>query len=175
MTDMLVQVRHQKLLARFLPSHFGRERRVLIGFQVMQGDSPEVRDDDPSGYFFVSPGVLEAAYVVHRLRVRLPEVLASALVLNDQAARPEQVDGAPRPTKLLYGFLERRNGSTFDAENVEELIPERLALRVLTRFVFPVIGKHDGAMTDLVPTERHSLRLATGGRESALDCHKRGV
>ena len=73
---------------------------VLFRFKIVEGDAGEIRDDQPAGNLAVAPGILEAADVVHALRVRLAQILAGGLVLHEQAARPEQINEAPIAGKL---------------------------------------------------------------------------
>jgi hypothetical protein len=70
---------------------------VLLRFEIVEGDAGEIGDDQPAGNLAVTPGVLESADVSHTLGAGLAEVLASELVLDQQAARPEQVNEAPVP------------------------------------------------------------------------------
>ena len=66
-------------------------------FKVVEGNALEIRDDDEAGDLLFTPGVLQAAHVVHGLGVGFPQVLPGALVLAEQLPRPKDVDSAPVP------------------------------------------------------------------------------
>jgi hypothetical protein len=69
--------------------------------------------------------------------VGLVEALAGGLVFDEQAARPEQINEAPIAGELLDQLLKGGDGAAPDAEDVEEVVPEGLALGGLPRFALP--------------------------------------
>jgi hypothetical protein len=83
--------------------------------------------------------------------MRLAEIGPGGFVLDKQASRPEQVDETPIAGELLDRLLESGDGAAADAEDVEEIIPERLSLSGFTSFALPFLAEGDGAVANLVP------------------------
>jgi hypothetical protein len=94
-------------------------------------------------------------------------------VLGEQAARPEQVNEAAIAGELLHRLLEGGDGAAADAEDVEELVPEGLALGGFACFAFPIPGKrmarwrisfHESGTSHSMPARagRGSPRLIAG-------------
>jgi hypothetical protein len=80
-------------------------------------------------------------------------------VLDQQHALPEAVDAAvpelvagPRDGDLLF---ERCDAAAFDAEDVEEGVPETLRLGALGGLGRPVLAERDRTRLDLVSAQRH--------------------
>ena len=71
--------------------------------------------------------------------------------LAEHAPRPEQINEAPIAGELFHRLFEGGDGAAADAEDVEELVPEGLALGGFAGFAFPFPGKSDGAVANLVP------------------------
>ena len=117
----------------------------------MEGDAGEVRDDH------ITRGILGAAFVEQVLDVLkglglgFAEVLAEALVLDQQRAFPEQVNVAVLPGDALDRLFKAGHQPALDAEHVEELVPEGLFLGGLAPRAGPVMGELDGAVADFVP------------------------
>mgnify|MGYP003551574649 CR=1 FL=1 len=86
-----------------------------------------------------------------RLAVGLAEVLASALVLGEQHAFPEEVDEAVAAAQVSYRLLETGHMSPRESEDFEELIPESFGLGVLAIFRCPFLGECQGARADFIP------------------------
>jgi len=95
----------------------------------------------------------------HALGVGLAEVLAGGLVLGQPPARPEQVNEAPVAGELFDRFFEGGDGAAADAEDVEEVVPEGLALGSLARFALPFTAECDSAVPNLIPRQWHGRRL----------------
>ena len=93
------------------------------------------------------------------LTARNGQVATSALLLDQQNARPEQVDEAVGVVQSPDVFLVPRDGAPPDAENVEEFVVEALRLALLVCSVRPLAGKGGGARPDLVPGKPHRLPL----------------
>jgi hypothetical protein len=88
--------------------------------------------------------------------VRLSQILAGGLVLDKQPARPKQVNESPIAGEFFYRLLECSDRTTADAEDVEEFVPEGLALGGFAGFTLPVFAEGDGAVANFVPRERHA-------------------
>jgi hypothetical protein len=80
----------------------------------------------------------------------LVEILPGGLVLDEEFAGPEEVDFSEVSGEFFHGFLERGDGAALDAEDVEEVVPVRLALGLLGSGVPPFAGEADGAFADFV-------------------------
>ncbi|MEI6607169.1 MAG: hypothetical protein WCP35_17795 [Verrucomicrobiota bacterium] len=79
---------------------------VLLRFEIVEGDAIEIGDDEPARDFLGAAGIHQAANVPQTLGMRLVQVLAGGLVLDEDAARPEDVDVAPIAGEFFDGFLE---------------------------------------------------------------------
>ena len=95
------------------------------------------------------------------------QVTASALLLDQQHARPEQVDEAGRVVEPLDALLVPGDGAALDAEDLEERIVEALGLALLVRGVGPLAGEVAGAGADLVPGKPHRRRPPTSATATA--------
>ncbi len=130
--------------------------RVL--FQIVQRDAGEIGNDHVLRDFVAAAFARQILDVVHRLGVGLAEVFAAALVLGEQDRLPEEVDEAVVAAEVLDRFLEAGHVAAGEAEDLEELVPERLRLGVLARFGGPFAGKREGAAADFVPGNGHGER-----------------
>lgn len=54
-------------------------------------------------------------------------------------------------TQSLDGLFEGGDGAAFDAEDVEEFVPEGLGFGAFFGGALPLVGKGDGALADFVP------------------------
>ena len=125
--------------------------RAILGFEVMEGDAGEVRDNHIARGFLGAALVEQVLDILEGLRLRLAEVLSEALVLDQQRAFPEQVNVAVLPRDALDRLLKAGHQPALDAEHIEELVPEGLFLRGLAPRAGPVVRKLNGAVADFVP------------------------
>ncbi len=132
---------------------------ILFGFEVVEGDAFEIRNNEPTRDFFFASGIDEAADVFHALGVGFIEVLTSGFLFDEDAAGPEEVDLAPGAGEFFHRFLEGCDGAAFDAEDFEKFVPERLAAATLGPGVFVLAGEGDGAAFDFVPG-KHVVSIA---------------
>ena len=95
--------------------------------------------------------LLEAGKVVERLFLGACQVAAGALLLDKEHALPEQVDEAALVAQLLDGFLETGDAAAGDAEYLEKLVVEGLALAAFVMGVLPFLGEAGRPRPDLVP------------------------
>ena len=128
-----------------------REIGVLLGLQIVEGDALEIGDDEPARHFLFASGIDEATDVFHALGVGFVEVLACGFLLYEQAAGPKEVDFPPGAGKFFHGLLEGGDGAAFDAEDVEKVIPERLAVAAFRARVFVFARKGNRAAFDFIP------------------------
>jgi len=100
-------------------------------------------------------------------------VCAVALVLDEELAAPEEVDGALVAFEVGDIRLEGGEGGAAEAEDVEELVPEGLLLGALGAVASVVAGEADGAVADFVPGKvgHDSGRLAAGLDRRGRFCH----
>ena len=101
----------------------------------------------------------EVADVVKRLSFGFMEVFAEGFVLDEHDAGPEEVNAGVIAGDFLDGFLERGDDAAFDAEDVEEFVPESLFFGGFAADAGPFAGEFDGVVADLVPTEWHGGRI----------------
>ena len=93
------------------------------------------------------------------------EVLAKALVFDQEDAAPEQVNEPVLAAEVADGFLETGDVPAGQAEDVKEGIPKGLALGRFAGLARPIVGKTNGVVSDFIPGNRHGRRLArTGGK-----------
>ena len=76
---------------------------LVFGFKVVEHDPREVGNDDVAGNFVVLAFAEEGLDVFKGLGLRLTQVVAERLVLDDEVAFPEQVDEAVVAGDLLTG------------------------------------------------------------------------
>ena len=82
--------------------------------------------------------------------------MASRFVLNQQLARPEQVnEPVVAPQIPDRGFVSG-NLAALDAEHIKKLIPKGLLFRALAPGFGPLPRELQGAVADFIPTDRHS-------------------
>ena len=141
--DVLVQLGERKLVR-------------LVFLKIVQGDSSEVGNDDVSRHLFAAPFPLQALDVVHRLGVGLTEIFVARLVLREQHALPEEVDEPVTAPDVFHGLFKAGDLPPPQAEDGEEVVPERLRLSVLTTLSRPISRKGDSAGADFIPAKRHS-------------------
>lgn len=128
-----------------------REAVNFVFVQVVQFEVPEVAQQDVTGLLVG----LQAGKIVPGLLERLGQILAPALVLDQQRAFPPQVDVAVLVVDFLDALLEGGDLAALDAEDLEELVPETLGIGVFAFDVSPVLGKRAGAVGYLFPVEGH--------------------
>ena len=117
----------------------------------MQREAGEIGDKHIARRLLAATRVVKVLNIAHRLRMSLAQIPATRLVFRDQLAGPQQIDEVGRATQIADGLLERRDGTAADAENLEKLIPKRLAIGSLSRGVGPIARKGGRAVADFVP------------------------
>ena len=95
--------------------------------------------------------------ILPRLFVGFAEIAPGALLLDDQHARPEQVDEARTVVELRDMGLVSRDAPPPHPEHVEEGVVKALRLALLVGGILPVPGEGGGAGADLVPRQAHGL------------------
>lgn len=137
-------------------------RTLILRFQIVQGDSFKVGNDDVSGDF---PGAAFAGQILdvaECLRFGFPEIRSGTLMLNKNNTPPEQVDEAILSGDFPDGFLEAGDYPAADAEYVEELVPERLFFGGFALFAGPLAGEPDRVVADFVPGQCWHVRENAG-------------
>ena len=89
-------------------------------------------------------------------------------MLHDKHAGPEEVDEVVALVELLHMHLEAHDAVALYSEDLEELQPEALGLRVLIVGMGPLLGEGGGAAADLDAREGHGGKVARAGL--ALAC-----
>ena len=116
-----------------------REVGILLGLKVVNGDALKIGNDEVPRAIFALPGFLQPPDIFHRLRMGFVQVLARALVFNDERTRPKKIDAAPMTGELLYRLLKTGNHPALDAEDIEIVIPKGLSLGGLAGFSLPLL------------------------------------
>ena len=115
--------------------------------QVVKLEGPEIADEDVARTVALGQRV----EVLSGLPVRLAEIAPGALLLDDQDARPEEVD-EPRPVVEPGDMLlVAGDGPAAHIEDLEEVVVEALRLALLVGSVPPLRCEGRGAYTHLVP------------------------
>ena len=87
----------------------------------------------------------ERVEILPGLTVGAGQIAPGALLLDDQDARPEQVDEPGAVVGLLHMFLVARDGPAPDPEHLEEVVVEALRLALLVGRVPPLLGEVEEA------------------------------
>ena len=124
---------------------------LVLGFQVVQGDAGEVRDDHIAGHLVPSPVTDEVLNVTERLGLGFAQILSLALVLHQERPAPEEVDKTVIPREVPYRLFEAGHRSPAQAEDPKELVPEGLLFRGFLLGLSPVVGKAYGVVTNFIP------------------------
>ena len=139
--DMVVQVRQG-------------ERSLLALVQIVKLEAPEVADQDIARPFPLG----QAVEILPGLPVGDFEIAPFALLLDDQDARPEQVDEPGAVIQLLHMRFVARDGTSPYTGNLEELVVEALRLTLLVGCVLPLVSESGSADTNFVPGQAHGLK-----------------
>ena len=150
---------------------------VEIGLEVLEQESPlavllqieqvpalEVAGQDVARAVALQQPVI----IIERLVARLAQVQSRRLLLDDQGARPEQVDEALLVAgQVADTLLVSRDLTAADAEAIEEFVVECLGFALLVTCILVLLGKGGGAGADFGPLETHypQLRRGTGVRQ----------
>src|SRR5260370_6039681 len=116
-----------------------RQLALVFGLKIVQGDAGKVGNDHVAGNFIFAALARKVLDVTERLRLRLAQVLAKALVLDEHDAGPEQVNVAVLAGDLLYRLFKASYRAAADTENIEELVPERLLFGLFARDARPFL------------------------------------
>ena len=125
--DVLVEFREGEI-GRDLHAVIGKERKLflLFRFEIVKHDPREVGNDDVARDLAVLAVVEEGLDVTERLRLRLAEIPAERLVLDDEVALPKEVDKPVMTGDFLHGRFEAGYGFPRNTEDFKKLVPERL-------------------------------------------------
>ena len=130
-----------------------RESGLLPLVQIVKLEGLEVADQDAAGPVPLGQGV----EILPGLPIGAGKIAPGALLLDDQDARPEQVDVAVRVVETLYVLFIARDGPALDPEYLKEVVVEALRLALLVGRVPPLLGEGGGAGANLVPRQAHSI------------------
>ncbi len=148
-----------------------REARLLAFVEVEQFEVLKIAHQQVAG-----PLVLrESVEVGHCLSAGRGEIPAGALLLDEQHARPEQVDEALGVVEPLDVLLVAGDAAPLDAEDPEESVVEALRLALLVAGVRPLAGELGGTGADLVPGESHRRRISVAATPCRSPRRCRGV
>ena len=114
---------------------------------------------------FVTAGrvIGQIADVLKSLGLGLAQVFTERFVLDEQDARPEQINAPVVAGNFLHGLFKTGDDAAFDAEDLKEFVPEGLFLGALAFDAGPFAGELDRVVADFVPTDRHGATLAQAG------------
>src|SRR6185437_14112958 len=99
---------------------------LVIRLKVMQGDAGEIRDDYIARNFIFAAFAREVMDVTKCLRLGPAKVFSKTLVLDEQDARPEEVNVTILAGKIFYRLFKAGDNATANSEHVEEFIPVSL-------------------------------------------------
>jgi hypothetical protein len=97
--------------------------------------------------------------VIERLFLRLNEIAPGGFVFDKKVSLPEQIDEAVLAAKPLHRLFEGRDLSPLDAEDLEEIVVERLFFARLVMRILPILREFSGADADFVGAERQPSGL----------------
>ena len=127
--------------------------------EVAEFEVLEIADQDVAGLLVFREGIEIAA----GLLVGLLQIAPGALLLDDQDARPEEVDESARVVELPHVLLVAGHGLPAHPEDAEEVVVEALGLALLVVGVRPLPGEGRRSDADLVPGQAHVAGYRTGG------------
>ena len=134
------------------------ERDAFALVEIMELEGLKVANQNVAGPFPLG----QAIEILPGLPVGIFEVASLALLLDDQDARPEQVDEPGAVIQLLYMFFVARHGTPPYIENLEELVVEALCLTLLVGRVPPLGSECGSAGAHLIPGQAHGLKSLQG-------------
>ena len=134
-----------------------RQVALFLRLQVVQGNPREIGNDDVAGDFVAAGRVAgQIADVLESLGFGLAQVFAERFVLDEQDARPEKINAPVVAGNFLHRLFKTGDDAAFDAEDLEEFVPEGLFFGALAFDAGPFAGKLDRVVADFVPTDRHA-------------------
>ena len=109
LVDVAVEIGEGKLVRDAAP--VVKQRQVVLFFRlkIVQGDPGKIRNDDVAWNFVESIFIGKLARIVERLRFRLAEILPERFMLDQQLARPEEVNITVLPRDFLDRLFKRRH------------------------------------------------------------------
>src|SRR6185437_463093 len=113
---------------------------LVIRLKVVQGDASKIRDNYVARNFIFAAFTGQVVYITKCLRLGLAKVLSKTLVLDEQDARPEEVNVTILSGKILNRLFKAGDNAAADSEDVEEFIPVSL-LFSLFFFNAPILLK----------------------------------
>src|SRR6185437_8538661 len=160
--DVLVEIGQRKFERGDATARNTREAFLLFRFEIIEGDAGEVGNDDVARSIVHAPVSGEVLDIFEGLRLSLSEVLAEALVFNEQDAGPEKIDKTVLTGNFPDRFFKARDNATADTEDVEEFVPEGLLFGAFAFDAGPFLRKGNRTMADFVPGKRHRRMIAKG-------------
>ena len=121
--------------------------------QIIEFEGLKIAHEDVAGSLPFGQGV----EVFPRLPVGLCKITALAFLLDEQDARPEEVNVAVGIVKTPHVLLEACYGAATDAEDLEEIVVETLRLASFIRSARPRASEVRRADAHLVPGEAHQI------------------
>nr|WP_296763132.1 hypothetical protein [Sediminimonas sp.] len=131
----------------------------LAAIEIGQFEGLEIADQNVTGLFVIG----DVGQVFQRLLLGLEQITPFRFLLDNQGARPEQIDKAPRPPGALHRKLVLGHAPPFDSEDVKEGVVKALRLALFIVGVFPVIREAGGAGANFVPGQPHGPSMAQRG------------
>jgi hypothetical protein len=147
----------------------GQQQGVFMTVvKIMDVKAGEVGSDEPA-----RPLVgLEPLDVIQALAACFVEVLATAFVLDEQLAFPDQVDEADVAIEHADGRFETGDLPPVRTVADEEMIPKTLGIGVFIGGVAPMFGKGGAAGADFVPGEHEVSARADWQIAYRKDCSR---
>ena len=131
-----------------------REFFLLLWLQIVEDKAGEIAQDDVARELIVPPLAGEVGEIGEGLRSGFVERCATALVLHEQDAGPEEIEEGVVAFQVFHRALKHCDALERETEALKETDPEKVLLLLLVRGVFPLARKSDGAVTGFIPTER---------------------
>src|SRR6056297_58631 len=132
-----------------------QEGRFLAGVEVDQLERLEIADKDVSRLFVIG----DVAQVVERLLLGLEQIAPLGFLLDDEGARPEQINESAGTPGARHRHFILRDLAALDPEDAEKGVVKALGLALLIAGILPVLGKVGGAGAHLVPSTAHEISM----------------
>ena len=138
----------------------GQVRQGKIGVfafvEIVKREGLKVADQDVAGPFPLG----QAVEILPGLPVGSGQIASRALLLDNQDARPEQVDEPGPVIQLADMLLVARDGPAPPSEDMEEVVVEALRLTLLVGRVLLLAGKVGSPGAHFVPRQAHGLQVS---------------
>ena len=156
--DVLRKVLKGKVVLLDLATGKEREIGLILGFQIVKDELPEVRDENVTRNLVPTIFAGEVFDVGEGLRSGEAQFFAPTLVFDDQFAFPEKIDTRSIAMEIADVFLKRGERSSAKAKDLKEVVPKGLLMAALGSGVLVVwiASETHGAVANFVPGEmRH--------------------